>query len=74
MDAAPRSTSTRSVLKVVAVVLRDVAHAVGVHVAGRAEAAQADVVADPAAFAGFKGDADDVLERALEAVLALVVH
>ncbi len=40
----------------------------------RAEPAQADVVTDAAAFAGFKGDADDVFERALEAVLALVVY
>ena len=58
----------------VTVVLRNVAHAIEVNIARRAEAAQADVVADAAALTGLEGDADDVFERALEAVLALVMN
>ena len=61
------------IVKGVAVVLGDVAHAVTINVARSAETAQPDVVADTAAFASLKGDADDVFQRAFESVLALVM-
>ena len=55
-------------VKGVAVVLRNVAQTVLINVAGRAKAAQADVVAHPPAFTRFKGDAHHVFERAPEQV------
>ena len=54
--------------------LGNIAHAVEVNIAGSAETAQANVVANAAAFTSFKSDADDVFKRAFKAVLALVVH
>ena len=54
--------------------LRNIAHAVQVDVARRTEAAQPDVVADPAAFTGLERDTHDVFQRALETVFALVTR
>ena len=62
------------VVKGVSVVLGNVTHTVEVNVTSNAETAQADVVSNAAAFARFKRDANDVFERALEAVFALVVN
>ena len=57
-----------------AVVLRDVAHVVEVEIADGRVAAQRDVVADPAAFAGIEGEARDVAQGVLHGVGTAVLH